>query len=73
MYRISRKFILYQSTVLFSRGLRHRNLTAIKHATQRGIHQLQQLHASNQMDLNFLMKSRSSPLIIQGIRTNPQG
>lgn len=59
--------------VHFFRGLRHRNLTAIKHATQRGIHQLQQLHASNQMDLNFLMKNRSSPLIIQGIRTNPQG
>lgn len=25
------------------------------------------------MDPNFLMKNRSSPLVIQGIRTNPQG
>lgn len=64
---------LANPAVHFFRGLRHRNLTAIKHATQRGIHQLQQLHASSQMDLNFLMKNRSSPLIIQGIRTNPQG
>lgn len=59
--------------VHFFRGLRHRNLNAIRHATQRGIHQLQQLNASNNSDNNFLMKNRSNPLIIQSLRTNPKG
>lgn len=25
------------------------------------------------MDMNFMLKNRSSPLVIQGIKTNPQG
>lgn len=59
--------------VHFFRGIRHRNLNAIRHATQRGIHQLQQLNANNNSDGNFLMKNRSNPLIIQSLRTNPKG
>lgn len=59
--------------LFFCRGLRHRNFNAIRHATQRGIHQLQQLHAHNNQHGDFLMKNRSSPLIIQGLRTNPKG
>jgi WD40 repeat protein len=64
---------LSNPAVHFFRGLRHRNINAIKHATQRGIHQLQQLNAHNTGDGNFLMKNRNSPLIIQGLRTNPKG
>uniref|UniRef100_A0A182W7E0 Cyclin-K n=1 Tax=Anopheles minimus TaxID=112268 RepID=A0A182W7E0_9DIPT len=64
---------LANPAVHFFRGLRHRNINAIRHATQRGIHQLQQLHAHNNQHGDFLMKNRSSPLIIQGLRTNPKG
>lgn len=64
---------LANPAVHFFRGLRHRNLNAIRHATQRGINQLQQLHAHNNSDNIFLMKNRSSPLTIQGLRTNPKG
>ncbi|XP_049287940.1 WD repeat-containing protein 7 isoform X2 [Anopheles funestus] len=63
---------LANPAVHFFRGLRHRNINAIRHATQRGIHQLQQLHAHNNQHGDFLMKNRSSPLIIQGLRTNPK-
>lgn len=64
---------LANPAVHFFRGLRHRNLNAIRHATQRGINQLQQLHSHNNSDNIFLMKNRSSPLTIQGLRTNPKG
>lgn len=64
---------LANPAVHFFRGLRHRNLNAIRHATQRGIHQLQQLQAHNNSDNILLMKNRSSPLTIQGLRTNPKG
>lgn len=64
---------LANPAVHFFRGLRHRNLNAIRHATQRGINQLQQLHAHNNHDNIFLLKNRSSPLTIQGLRTNPKG
>lgn len=63
---------LSNPAVHFFRGLRHRNLSAIRHATQRGIHQLQQLHANQNQGGDFLMKNRSSPLLIQGLRTNPK-
>lgn len=63
---------LANPAVHFFRGLRHRNLQAIRHATQRGIHQLQQLHSHHNSDGGFLMKNRSSPLLIQGLRTNPK-
>ncbi|XP_055913276.1 WD repeat-containing protein 7 [Eupeodes corollae] len=63
---------LANPAVHFFRGLKSRNLNAIRHATQRGIHQLQQLHSSHHGENSFLMKHRSSPLIIQGLRTNPK-
>lgn len=58
--------------VHFFRGLKSRNMNAIRHATQRGITQWQQLHGHNQGNFDFLMKHRSNPLIIQGLRTNPK-
>lgn len=64
---------LANPAVHFFRGLRHRNLNAIRHATQRGIHQLQQLQSHNNSDNILLLKNRSSPLTIQGLRTNPKG
>ncbi|XP_037904047.1 WD repeat-containing protein 7 isoform X3 [Hermetia illucens] len=63
---------LANPAVHFFRGLKHRNLSAIRHATQRGIHQLQQLHHHNNSEHGFLMKNRNSPLLIQGLRTNPK-
>ncbi|XP_055385792.1 WD repeat-containing protein 7 [Condylostylus longicornis] len=63
---------LANPAVHFFRGLRHRNMQAIRHATQRGIHQLQMLHGHNNNDSSFLLKCRSSPLLIQGLRTNPK-
>lgn len=64
---------LSNPAVHFFRGLRHRNINAIKHATQRGIHELQKLNNNSNNDGNFLMKNRSSPLTIQGLRANPKG
>lgn len=55
------------------RGLRHRNLSAIRHATQRGLHQLQQLGAHANNDDPHMQRNNTSPLIIQGLRTNPKG
>lgn len=54
------------------RGLRHRNLSAIRHATQRGLHQLQELRAHNHNDDPHMQRSHNSPLVIQGLRTNPK-
>ncbi|CAB0012718.1 unnamed protein product [Nesidiocoris tenuis] len=58
--------------VHFFRGLRHRNINAIRHATQRGLHQLQQLSHHNQHDDGDAQKPRAFPLMIQGLRTNPK-
>ncbi|XP_058988075.1 WD repeat-containing protein 7-like [Musca domestica] len=63
---------LANPAVHFFRGLKSRNMNAIRHATQRGITQWQQLHGHNQGNFDFLMKHRSNPLIIQGLRTNPK-
>ncbi|XP_035210198.1 WD repeat-containing protein 7-like isoform X2 [Stegodyphus dumicola] len=59
----------------FFRGLRHRNLAAIRHAAQRGLNQLHQpqFHPSpQQVDGTEIQRSRAQPLIIQGLRTNPK-
>lgn len=60
----------------FLRGLRHRNMAAIRHAAQRGLHQLHQPHAhtspQNAFDGHEIQRSRAQPLIIQGLRTNPK-
>lgn len=63
---------LANPAVHFFRGLRHRNINAIRHATQRGIHQLQQLHHARNQDENEHHKARAFPLMIQGLRTNPK-
>lgn len=57
----------------YYRGLRHRNLSAIRHATQRGLHQLQQLGVHTNNDDSIHQKNRGFPLLIQGLRTNPKG
>ncbi|XP_012268313.2 WD repeat-containing protein 7 isoform X11 [Athalia rosae] len=63
---------LANPAVHFFRGLRHRNLSAIRHATQRGLHQLQQLHGGAGNDHGNQIKAKGSPLMIQGLRTNPK-
>lgn len=59
---------LANPAVHFFRGLRHRNLSAIRHATQRGLHQLQQLHGGHDNDHNNQIKNRGAPLMIQGMK-----
>ncbi|XP_011310240.1 WD repeat-containing protein 7 isoform X6 [Fopius arisanus] len=63
---------LANPAVHFFRGLRHRNLSAIRHATQRGLHQLQQLHGGHGNDHGNQIKSKGAPLMIQGFRSNPK-
>ncbi|XP_021936381.1 WD repeat-containing protein 7 isoform X5 [Zootermopsis nevadensis] len=63
---------LANPAVHFFRGLRHRNLSAIRHATQRGLHQLQQFHHATNQDGSDQQKSQALPLMIQGLRTNPK-
>ncbi|XP_069954454.1 WD repeat-containing protein 7 isoform X5 [Cherax quadricarinatus] len=53
------------------RGLRHRNLAAIRHAAQRGIQQVLG-EQNNQQDIHDSSKMRTCPLMIQGLRTNKQ-
>ncbi|XP_057656171.1 WD repeat-containing protein 7 isoform X16 [Diorhabda carinulata] len=63
---------LANPAVHFFRGLRHRNLSAIRHATQRGLHQLQMLGAHTNNDDPHMQRNHNSPLSIQGLRTNPK-
>jgi hypothetical protein len=63
---------LANPAVHFFRGLRHRNLSAIRHATQRGLHQLQQLGAHTNNDDPHMQRTHNSPLVIQGVKTNPK-
>ncbi|GLH07771.1 uncharacterized protein GBIM_13199 [Gryllus bimaculatus] len=63
---------LANPAVHFFRGLRHRNLSAIRHATQRGLHQLQQLHQGAHQDPGDVPRPRGLPLDVQGLRTNPR-
>ncbi|XP_071522768.1 WD repeat-containing protein 7 isoform X4 [Panulirus ornatus] len=53
------------------RGLRHRNLAAIRHAAQRGIQQVLG-EQNNYQDIHDSSKMRTCPLMIQGLRTNKQ-
>ncbi|XP_064472350.1 WD repeat-containing protein 7-like isoform X2 [Ornithodoros turicata] len=56
------------------RGLRHRNMAAIRHAAQRGLDHLHHHHHNQQHqnhDSTDVSRSRAHPLIIQGLRTNP--
>nr|CAH7717856.1 unnamed protein product [Callosobruchus chinensis] len=63
---------LANPAVHFFRGLRHRNLSAIRHATQRGLHQLHMLGAHTNNDDPHMQRNHNSPLAIQGLRTNPK-
>ncbi|XP_066255390.1 WD repeat-containing protein 7 isoform X2 [Euwallacea similis] len=64
---------LANPAVHFFRGLRHRNLSAIRHATQRGLHQLQQLHAHTEVgDPHARRAHGQTALGVQGFRTNPK-
>ena len=55
------------------RGLRHRNLAAIKAAAARGLHNISAHLAQQRMDvIDASIRSRSNPLLIQGLRTNPK-
>ncbi|CAH1117289.1 unnamed protein product [Phaedon cochleariae] len=63
---------LANPAVHFFRGLRHRNLSAIRHATQRGLHQLQMMGAHTNNDDPHMQRNYNSPLSIQGLRTNPK-
>ncbi|XP_016841798.1 WD repeat-containing protein 7 isoform X4 [Nasonia vitripennis] len=63
---------LANPAVHFFRGLRHRNLSAIRHATQRGLHQLQQLHGGHGNDHGNQIRAKGAPLTIQGFRSNPK-
>ncbi|XP_008557292.1 WD repeat-containing protein 7 isoform X8 [Microplitis demolitor] len=63
---------LANPAVHFFRGLRHRNLSAIRHATQRGLHQLQQLHGGHGDHHDSQLKTKDYPLNIEGFRGNPK-
>lgn len=69
---ISRESGLANPAVHLFRGIRHRNMSAIRHATQRGLHQLQQMSHHNHQDGGDQPKPRAFPLMIQGFRTNPK-
>ncbi|CAG0893247.1 unnamed protein product, partial [Darwinula stevensoni] len=56
----------------FFRGLRHRNLAAIRHAAQRGLDKLQGPVQSSIPDSVDFERMRGCPLMIQGLKTNPQ-
>lgn len=55
------------------RGLRHRNLAAIKAAAARGLHNIS-THLTHQRNdvIDGSVRGRSNPLMIQGLRTNPK-
>ncbi|XP_037094833.1 WD repeat-containing protein 7-like [Pollicipes pollicipes] len=55
--------------VHFFRGLRHRNLSAIRHAAKRGLQQLQN-NADSLPGQHESGKPRSYALMVQGLRTN---
>ncbi|XP_015792137.1 WD repeat-containing protein 7-like isoform X2 [Tetranychus urticae] len=55
------------------RGLKSRNLEAIKHATARGIrHIAGPLHQQKQDVIDPAIQNRSHPLMIQSLKTNPK-
>lgn len=54
------------------RGLRHRNMAAIRQAAQRGLSHLQHPSSQQHMGTTDAQKSRAHPLMIQGLRTNPK-
>ncbi|XP_065568278.1 WD repeat-containing protein 7-like isoform X2 [Artemia franciscana] len=63
---------LANPAVHFFRGLRHRNLAAIRHAAQRGLHELQKLQGGNTGESNENYKIRGSAMSIQGLKMAPK-
>ncbi|XP_023310546.1 WD repeat-containing protein 7 isoform X2 [Anoplophora glabripennis] len=63
---------LANPAVHFIRALRHRNLSAIRHATQRGLHQLHMLGTHTNNDDPHMQRTNNCSLSIQGLRTNPK-
>ncbi|XP_046440938.1 WD repeat-containing protein 7-like isoform X2 [Daphnia pulex] len=61
---------LANPAVHFFRGLKHRNISAIRHAALRGLNQLQHASASGHHDSGDHAKDRGVPLTIQGLRSN---
>ncbi|XP_057372178.1 WD repeat-containing protein 7-like isoform X1 [Daphnia carinata] len=61
---------LANPAIHFFRGLKHRNISAIRHAALRGLNQLQHANASNNQDSGDLSKDRGVPLSIQGLRSH---
>ena len=55
------------------RGLKHRNFSAIKHATQRGLQQLQQMNANQQQDTVLQQRDETPALLVQGLKANTCG
>ncbi|QQP57402.1 Uncharacterized protein FKW44_002378 [Caligus rogercresseyi] len=55
----------------FFRGLRHRNLAAMKIATQTGMSQIQ-VGSRGNAHAAITEKNRSYPLVVNGFRTNPK-
>ncbi|CAG7815558.1 unnamed protein product [Allacma fusca] len=62
--------LLANPAVHFFRGLRSRNLAAIRHAAQRGLHHLHQPGTQTPADPLDHNRTRIPPLVIQGLRTN---
>lgn len=55
------------------RGLRHRNLAAIRQAAVRGLHNISAHLQQQRLDVvDSSIRSRSNPLLIQGLRSNPK-
>lgn len=55
------------------RGLRHRNLAAIRQAAVRGLHNISAHLQQQRLDvIDGSIRSRSNPLLIQGLRSNPK-
>lgn len=55
------------------RGMRHRNLSAIKHAAARGItHLVGPQHQESRDPVDNSILARSHPLMIQGMKANPK-
>ncbi len=56
--------------VHFFRGLRHRNVAAMRHAAQRGLERIHGQSAQVQDSVDASVLKNCAPLAIQGLRTN---
>ena len=71
MNKVGDRFV--NPAVHLFRGLRHRNLAAIRQAAVRGLHNISEhLQKQRQDVIDASIRSRTNPLLIQGLRTNPK-